>query len=392
MSFGVNHGPYVVTGLVFVLALAWAFDEWRRRRVLARLGTEFSAKDSGLSRMTASLVPWRRHLGRTLWLLGAALCTLAAMRPRVRTPGTWEQRGIDMVLLMDYSNSMLAADVYPDRLQRMTRAVEEVLDRSIDHRVGVVVFAGAAAHFPLTHDREAVRSMYRGLSVQDLPPGSNLAEAVRVGRCLARAGLTDDPDCHAVGGRGRGGEPIPSMDAIADLSELDLRHEPARDERARALIIFTDGEETEGDAQRELARAVALGVEVFVVAVGTVRGAPVPELDPNGHYIGWMQTVDGHAVQSQLDMQKLARLAEIAGGSERLFFLGSDGAPMSQLARALDRLQRGEVRGTTVIRYREIYEWFLFPGFLLLVIESCLSVRRHRVSYNYRPVEDDVIR
>lgn len=391
MSFAVDRGPYIVAGLALLMALGWIVDERRRRRVLARLGPDFPA-GSGIARMTASLAPWRRYVGRALWLMGVSLCALAAMRPRVRAPGTWEQRGIDMVLVMDYSSSMLAADIYPDRLRRMTRAVEEVLERSIDHRVGVVVFAGAAAHFPLTHDREAARSVFHGLSVQDLPPGSNLAEAVRVGRCLVRAGLGDDPDCRAIGGRGRGGEPIPSMDA-ADQAAGDLTNGltngPAlpdvprgRDERARALIIFTDGEQTtEGEAERELARAVALGVEVFVVAVGTVRGAPVPELDPGGYQIGWKQTPDGRTVQSRLDMQRLARMAELAGGPEHLFFLGSDSAPMNQLARSLDRLQRGELRGSSVIRYREVYEWFLFPGFLLLVIEACLNVRRQRVSY-----------
>lgn len=374
MSFAWAPGPYVAV-LVAALVVAWTvFERRRQRRVLARAELTID-RDTPLARMLASVSWIRLHTARTLWAVALGLAVLAASGPRVPGEDTSETRGIDVVLVLDYSTSMLANDVYPDRLTASKRAVEDILDNSVHNRVGVVVFGGAAAHFPLTHDRQAVRTMFRGLEVSDLPPGSNLGEAIRVARCLARPERLDDPGCGGVGGRGRGGAP---------LDDKKAPQEPAATtpgvERARALVILTDGEVTDGDAGAELTLATRLGIEVYLVGVGTIAGARVPELDPRGLRLGWKRHPDGTDVESTLQLGKLRAFADIAGGDRRLFAIGFEGRPLDSLQPALDTLQRGFLRTQLVRRHRDINEWFLFPAFMLLIVEATMSTRRRRVA------------
>jgi Ca-activated chloride channel family protein len=360
---------------MLLAALGWAvFGRRWRRPAPAAIGPALAAM--------LALSPVRRTLRRGLLAVALALCVLAASGPRHPGQGQAEQRGIDVVLAIDYSASMLAADVYPERSAAGIRLVEALLDAGAGNRHGVVVFAGAAAHFPLTHDREAVRAMFRGLQPHDLPPGSNLGEAIRVGRCLVRPGRVADPGCERLGGRGRGGAPLYGSDGGDDRDDYGgYRARPmdsALVERGRALIVITDGDATAGDAARELALAARLGVEVYLVGVGTLAGARVPDHDPGGVRIGWKRAADGQPVISRLNLSALRELAQLAGGEQRLFGLGFAARSPDELPDELARLQRSLLRTLSVRRYRDRYAWFLFPALVLLIIEATMSIRRRR--------------
>lgn len=341
MTFGSTLGVYSAVGTAVVLCLLFAITDLRLRRALSR------ANATGLRRMSVSRSRWRHSARRVLLVCGVCLCLLAASGPRVSGHITTEQHGIDLVLVMDFSSSMLAADMTPGRIEHMTRAADRLLDRAIHDRVGVVVFAGVAAHFPLTHDRRAARSMYHGLRVNDLPQGSNLAQAVRLAR---------------------------------GMNELDTDDDPRRP-RTRAIVIMTDGEQTDGDARREIEIATRTGIEVYLVGFGTSKGARVPDLDPRGYQIGWKQRADGTPVRSRLDKANMLALAHVAGGPERLFVFDGKRSRLTGLNRALDALQRGALRSVQARHHRDVYEWFLFPGFVLLIIEACMSTRRRRMLY-----------
>lgn len=365
MTFSTPLGPILALIVPVVLIVGFAIDNWRTSRALARLGTT-----SALRRMSASRSNIRVFVQRVLFCAGVGGCILAAAGPSIPDHTRPEQHGIDLVVVMDYSGSMLADDMSPGRIEQMTRAVDRLLQRSVGDRIGVVVFAGDAAHFPLTHDRDAARSVYRGLSVQDLPAGSNIGQALRVARCLARSGLGSvfaDPGCHT-----------PMLKRQPSEQTQSVRERLAR---ARAIVMFTDGEQTDGDARDELQMATRLGIEVYVVGVGTSEGARVPELDPRGYVTGWKKHPDGTPVRSHLDLTALRDLARLAGGEHRLFVLDTDTDAIPDIGRSLDKLQRGIVRQHAASRRHDVYQWFLFPGFLLLLLEACMSTRRRRVVY-----------
>lgn len=369
MSFASPTGVLVAAAALVLVPVIMMLAAHRRSRELARLG-----HGPALERMRVSLSPRRQTLKAALLALAIMAAVVAAARPTRPGEVLWQQRGIDLVVVMDYSASMLARDVYPDRLQRMTEEVEALLDALRSDRVGVIVFAGAAAHFPLTHDTQAARSLFRGLTVLDLPPGSDLGAGVRTARCVVRPGLGDDPGCPA---REGGGTP-PRAAAAVDPEQPE--------ERARAIVIFTDGEDTEGRARAEIERAALLGIEVFLVGVGTPAGELVPELDARGTRIGWKKTPDGSAfVTTRLDVDGLTALATVAGGADRLLFAQPSEFVTDALMTRLGRLQRGVLDERAVARQRDVYHWLLFPAFMLLVIEACMSARRRTpVSKNLR--------
>ncbi|HEU5058695.1 MAG TPA: VWA domain-containing protein, partial [Kofleriaceae bacterium] len=148
--FGSLPWAFGALGTLVALTLLFALDTTRRRRQMERIG-----HTPMLQRMTASLSSRRRSVRAVLYTLGATGVVLALAHPLGRGETKWQQRGIDIALALDYSKSMLARDVYPTRLERMELEIDEMVDDLKSDRIATVLFAGAAVHFPLTHDHKA---------------------------------------------------------------------------------------------------------------------------------------------------------------------------------------------------------------------------------------------
>ncbi len=371
MSFGYELATWLSLATIAALALAYAFDFARRRRALELIGSP-----AQLRRMMASLSSWRRVTKAVLIVLGVSLVVGAIAEPQVAGTSETKERGIDVAVVMDFSKSMLAADVLPSRVQRMKEEVEDLLDELVSDRVAVVTFAGAAAHFPLTDDHEAARSVFRGLAPADMPPGSDLGGALTVARCIVRPDRLEEPGCQRVGGRGRGGAPLYDEEA----------QEPAKkktevEDRARAIVIFTDGDDTGDEAMAQVKAAVELGIYVFLVGVGTPGGELIPELDGAGERIGWKKNDRGEFVTSRLDVAKLTALAAAAGGEGHLFTVAAKGFDITDVVAQLRHLKRGALNKRVVQDRKPIFQWLLFPAFMLLLIEACIGERKRRVIY-----------
>ena len=374
MTFANTGWLWVGLCMPIVLTAAFVFAHARRRRALQRVG--------GLGQMRRMMVTlsgrWRL-VRCVLVITGVSLCALALARPQIYAKKRWQKRGIDVAVVLDFSKSMLASDVAPSRVGRVQEAADELLKNLGSNRVATIVFSGVAAHFPLTHDHEAAASIYRGLEPADLPPGSDLGEGILSARCTLLAAIADDVECKRVGGRGMGGAPL-----ATDTRPAPLVPTPARPaDRGRAMVIFTDGEDTEGYAQREVAKAVQLGIDVYLVGVGTPAGELIPE--PGG---GWKKHRDGTFVVTKLEQERLAQLAQEAGGRSHYFVLapGADGLEseqvysVSRLIARLDRLKKGDLAGSARERGAiDVYHWLLFPAFVFLLVEACISGRRRRM-------------
>lgn len=371
---------------VAVLALH-VFDRVRRRQLARRLG-ELPL----LGTVTASASPGRRALKDALAALGLGLVLLAAARPQVEGKRRVELRGLDVVIALDASKSMLVDDVGAtaamakkqdrSRLARARELAIAVIDELPGDRVGPVVFAGAAASFPLTEDHQVAARFLSDLGPTDLPPGSNLGQVFKVGRCLLRPDLYEDLDCAKIGRRGRGGDPLrgesldpPGVDGRAEEGKLEEKIE-----RGRAMVIFTDGGDVDAEIVREVEKAASLGIAVFLVGVGTAAGGVVYEVDPFSGKRGTTpkQTPSGQSVTSRRDDAGMAQLAEAGGDARRYLVAGETGEvdpmPIVEALRAVNRgLATKEVKDR-----RDVFQPFLFAGFMLLVIEAAISTRRRR--------------
>ncbi len=373
MSVFANSWAFVLAMIApVVIGALYFYDRVRRAQLTRRIG-ELPV----LGRVMASASPGRRLVKCVLQIAAATLLLIALARPQVSGKRPVEIRGLDLVVAVDVSKSMLVDDVAPNRLDRARSLADALIDELPGDRIGPVVFAGAAAHFPLTEDHEVAARFIADLGPADIPPGSNLAEVFRVSRCLLRPDLYDDLGCARIGRRGHGGDPLPGE----SLDTKDQKEEVVEQkvERGKAIVLFTDGGDSDETTLREVATDRELGIAVFVVGLGTPAGGVVHEIDANGKATTQAKVdKSGETVVSKRDDAGMRAIAA-AGGDEHRYFIGSErgDADPTPIVTALRAVNRG-LATKTVEQKRDVYQPFLFAGLMLLVIEAVISTRRRR--------------
>ncbi|MCC6993352.1 MAG: VWA domain-containing protein [Deltaproteobacteria bacterium] len=327
---------WLAAGAVPLLALIFFVDHKLRQRRLRRLGdprliAEMAATTSGARRGVKALL-------FTLAIGLGALALAGPQQPDRRAPP--EARGIDLALALDFSKSMLAADIKPTRLQAAKDELGELLDTLPGDRIALVAFAGEAIRYPLTTDHAAVKLFWSELGPADMPVGGTaLGLAIKSG-----------------------------------IRSLVAGREPGK-ERDQAMVLVTDGEDTEGGDPIAAAReAAALGIRIFTVGIGGQGGARVPEVDELGHPTGIKRNPDGSEVTSALDDKTLIQIAAETGGEYYPMGRGLGGlaARLSQLKKAVTKKQAA----FKVDEYKPLFMWLLLPAFILLLLESVLRERR----------------
>ena len=365
--------------------LAFALGETHRRALVGRLGELPLVR-----RMMAAASPARRRVKAVIFAAAAALLVLAGAGPGRYGALETKRRGLDLIVALDVSKSMMAADPAPSRLSHARAAVLSLLGQLEDDRVGVVVFAGGAIHFPLTEDKEVATALFQEIGPMDLPPGSDVAEALRLSRCILRPDV-DDLGCDHLGGRGHGGDPLEPP--RVDPSEAK-KQKQQDEERGKAIVVFTDGGGDPQAAVEEITKARDEGIAIFWVGVGSDKGADVPELDDDGNPIPgrWKYDRNNEIVHSKLDRATLEALSTAGGDVKRYLDLppavnepdGSRTVDAKPIIEALQEVKRGN-RVVADDRREDVYHWFLFPAFLLIVIEACLGTRRRVLYPEARP-------
>lgn len=383
-------GYLAIAAPVVVLALH-AYDRMRRRQLAGRLG-ELPL----VSRVMASASPGRRLAKDLLAAAAVGLVALSAARPQVVGSHRVELHGLDLVLAVDVSKSMLVDDVQPtdemtrkhletSRLARARELARAIIDELPGDRIAPVVFAGTAAHFPLTEDHTVADHFVRDLGPADLPQGSNLAEVFRVARCLLRPDLYEDLGCARIGRRGHGGDPLAgeSLDPrpVPGARAEDATADPSpSSERGKAIVVLTDGGDDNTEARREIAAARELGIAVILVGHGSVAGGTVYEIDPDTGKRGAQpkKLADGTIVTSRRDDAGMRALSALSGDDHRYVIAPERGeVDPRPIVDALRSVNRG-LATKRVKDKRDIYQPFLFAALMLLVIEVAISTRRRQ--------------
>ncbi len=275
-----------------------------------------------------------RPLRLALTCAAVALLAIAAARPTIGSrQETAPQQGIEVVLALDVSRSMLTADVPPDRLSLAIRELDALLDRLAGSRVALVLFAdNGLLRAPLTTDIEAVRTLLASArsDAPALTPGSNLAAGVRSSVRALEAAVSD----------------------------------------SRAIVLVSDGEDHVGNAVDAAREAARQGIVVHVAGVGTERGGPVLERDPEtGAVVPRVDPATGGPVVSRLDEANLRAIAEAGGG--RYIHLAESG--VEPIAEALAGLRAVRFEDVTSERPIERFQLFALAALLLLAAERLLA-------------------
>jgi Ca-activated chloride channel family protein len=241
------------------------------------------------------------------------------------------RRGLDLVVCLDTSRSMLVQDLKPDRLERAKREVSLLLDHLKGDRVALVAFSGDVRNVaPLTHDRDTLRWFLNSLS-----PRENVVGGTDIGGALEHA-----------------------------LSMFDGRtgaHE--------AIVLLTDGEDLEGKGLAVAAEAKTRGIRIYVVGMATESGGKIPEGQ------GWVKDEQGQEVVSHLDDQTLAKIADVSGGA----YLSAEASalPLEEIhEKRLSRLEGRELGGGKEKIPHDRYQWPLVLGVLCMLGAAGLSEKR----------------
>lgn len=321
--------PYILYLLLIIPAaiVLFIFAQMRRRRRLERF-----ASSSLLAQLTPSASPARLRTKFVLYSLALAFLILAAARPQVGSKLREEhQKGIEMMLVVDVSNSMLAEDFEPNRLDRTKFAIDRVVESMKQDRIGVVAFAGEAqVQLPITSDYRMARAFARKLSPQ-----------------MVRTQGTD-------------------LGAAIKLATMSFS---SQSEGSRVMILITDGENHESDALEAAQAAAEKGIAIYTIGIGTPEGAPVMI---GGEYL---TDENGDMVVSKLDEKMLQEIASTTGGAYVRATKQSIG--LNEIVDRLKELDESDLATTRFEAFDEQFQYPLVVALLLLLIESLILDRRN---------------
>jgi len=329
MQFG-NFHFLLLLWLVPALVFFYVYAGMRRqRRIRIFCGNLHE-------RLNSSLLRGRQRLKAVLIVLSIVLLVTAISRPRWGYQ--WEdikRVGVDIIVGVDVSRSMLAEDISPSRLARAQRKLKDFTGMLDGDRVGLVVFAGSSfLQCPLTLDYGAFSMFLEDLSPDMIPvPGTDMAAAIRTAtRAFNR-----------------------------------------RERTSKALILITDGENHGSDVMQAAQEAGREGVRIFVIGIGTPDGTPVPAVDGKG---GFLQDRSGNLVLSRLDEKALQKIVLETGGAYVRSVTGDLDLETIYHGAIKKDIEQKELSATRRKRWEERFQWFAALGLLCLLAEFFIRENR----------------
>lgn len=275
------------------------------------------------------------------WVALAALAMLILMlaRPQMGTKISHEKRnGIETIICMDISNSMLAEDVVPSRLDKSKMLVENLVDHFTNDKIGLVVFAGEAfTQLPITSDYVSAKMFLQNIDPSLIATqGTDIAQAINL-----------------------------AMNSFTQQEKI-----------GKAIILITDGEDHEGGALEMAQAAKKKGINVFILGVGDTSGSPIPL---NGDY---MKDAQGQVVMTALNEQMCQQVAQ--AGSGKYIHVDNTSDAQEKLNDELVKLQKGETDSVIYSEYDEQFQAFGIIVLLLLIIEVCILESKNPLLKNVR--------
>ena len=270
------------------------------------------------------------------WILQGSLALLIVMlaRPQFGTKINNEQRvGIETIIAMDISNSMLAEDITPSRLDRCKMMVENLVDHFTNDKIGLIVFAGDAfVQLPITSDYVSAK-----MFLSSIDPSMMATQGTDIARAI-------------------------------DMAVHSFTQEEGI---GKAIIVITDGEDHEGGALEAAKAAKDAGMRVYVLGVGSTKGSPIP-IPGTGDY---MKDNTGNTVMSALNEEMCRQVAQAGGGA--YIHVENNSAAQDQLDNELDKLAKKETTSTVYSEFDEQFQAVAILALLLIILEICIFDRRN---------------
>lgn len=321
-----------------LIGLTWFLTRAQRAKIKKQIGERL------FPFLTASISSTRRWWKMTLEILVLVSFVFALARPQSgESKKKVKSEGVEIMLLVDVSRSMLAEDTRPSRLELAKKELSRLLDMMEGDRVGLIAFAGSAVLLsPLTTDRPALKMFLESLSPEAVTTqGTEFRKALdEAGSALSRGGVEE-----------------------TDQSVV-----------TRVLVVASDGEDNEPGAMQAAKELAEKGARIFALGFGTEKGAPIPLRDERGNLRGYKKDKSGKVIVSTTKGTVLKALASEGQGAFHHVTFGGDA--VSALYNEIKQLERSEFDNAEITDYDENYQWILFLGLLVAGIEIFLRERR----------------
>jgi len=323
---------FVLIGLVILLAFFYIWSINRKKKILARFGDMF------LLLKTSPYISFVRQGGKaTMLLVGILFVILTLSQLQCGTHLEMMKReGIDVIIAIDVSTSMLAEDMKPNRISKARQEIRGLVERMSGDRIGLVAFAGEAfVQCPLTLDYSIVEIFLDVIDVNLIPrQGTGLGEAIR--------------------------------EAIKAFEGQERKH--------KVLILMTDGEDHKTKPLEAAEEANQEGIRIFPIGIGSPVGEPIPITNKQGVRVGYKKDRNGEVVVSKLDEVTLQKIALNTGGK---YYRATTGEiELDKVYEEISKMEKKELEGKLMMQYEDRYQYPLFFALLLIIWEFFISERK----------------
>jgi Ca-activated chloride channel family protein len=322
---------FILVGLFILLfVLFWT---WRNKKINVLGNNNILKKILPDSSITLRLIKFCLFItGFSLLIFGLANLQLGSSEEEVK------REGIDIMIALDLSNSMMAEDLKPNRLENAKRAISKFIDNLHSDRLGIVVFGGQAyVQLPITTDYSAAKLFLSSVNTKMIP-----TQGTAIGTAVEKC-----------------------MDAF------DFENGSSK-----SIIIITDGENHEDNAIEAVKKAADKGVIVHAIGMGSSKGAPIPIIQ-RGRKTGYRQDNQGNTVVTKLNENMLKELA--SNGQGVYIRANNSRSGLNLILDEIENMEKTEFGSTVFIDYEDYFQWFLGPAFILFFLETLLI--RKRISW-----------
>lgn len=314
--------------LVPLIPVVYGVVRFFRRRSLRKLGDEALVSD-----LMPSYSPVKGWIRIILFAVAFFFFIIGLARPQVGAKlSERKTKGSEIMICLDVSNSMLAQDYSPNRLERAKLAISRMTDKLQEDRIGLIVFAGSSfVQLPITADYISAKMFLSSVDTKSVPvQGTAIGDAI--------------------------------LTAAKSFS--------LQSEKSRAIVVITDGENHEDDPVDAAKQAAELGIRVYTIGIGSQHGQPIPM---DGEL---MKDKDGNIVVTRLDEENLKQVAKAGNGA--YVHAGNDEFGLNPIIEDLRRLEDEEFNSVVFEEYDEQYMYFFAIALVLFVIEMLIGERRAR--------------
>jgi Ca-activated chloride channel homolog len=254
-----------------------------------------------------------------------------------------QRKGIDLVIALDVSASMMAEDIKPNRLERAKQDISRLIDRLEGDRLGIVIFAGKAyTQLPVTTDYTASKLFLSTISTASVP-----VQGTAIGDAIERAVISFGESKHH-----------------------------------KAIIIITDGEDHQGGVLEQAETAAKQGINVYTIGMGLAEGAPIPVYNANVK-TGFKKDRDGTVIISRLDEQMLQQIAATGNG---IYIRATNSTTgLNKIFDEINKIQKSEIETKQFSAFEDRFQYFIAIGLFLLIAELFIFDKKNRWFSKFKP-------